>query len=176
VFPRGARTHPVVSGRSPWQANYTDMQALLQQIGDLLLGSLPTLILFIFLVLAYQFLVQGPLSKTLEERRARTSGAQEEARNAIAAAEAKATDYATRLRQARAEVFKLRESRLKEWGRERDERLAQARRAAGDNVAAARTELEAEAAVARKILLANSGPLIEQVVRTVMPASAGGTR
>ncbi len=81
------------------------MQETIRQLGDLLLSSLPTLFLFIVLVLAYQFLVQGPLSRTLKERRARTAGAVEEANKAIAAAEAKTADYAARLRQARAEVL-----------------------------------------------------------------------
>ena len=40
------------------------MQEIIEQVGNLLLGSIPTLILFIILVLSYQFLVQGPLSKT----------------------------------------------------------------------------------------------------------------
>jgi F-type H+-transporting ATPase subunit b len=152
------------------------MQVLLQQVGELLLGSLPTLILFIVLVLAYQILVQGPLSRTLKERRARTAGAQEEAQKAIAAAEAKAADYASRLRHARMEVFKVREARLKQWAHERDEQLAVARRSTGDRVTEAKAALQAEASEARKTLLAGSGQLAEQVVRAVMPATAGGTR
>ncbi len=152
------------------------MQELLQQLGELLLGSIPTLILFIVLVLAYQFLVQGPLSRTLKERRARTAGAVEEAQKAIAAAEAKAADYATRLRQARAEVFKVREARLKQWAEERDRQLEVARKSAGDRVAGARDGLASEADVARKTLASGAGQLAEQVVRAVMPATAGGTR
>jgi len=152
------------------------MQVLLQQVGELLLGSIPTLILFILLVLAYQFLVQGPLSRTLSERRARTAGAQEKAQKAIAAAEAKAADYATRLRQARNEVFKAREARLHQLAHERDEQLTAARRSATDKVAEARIALQLEAAGARKTLIAGSGELVEQVVRAVMPAAAGGTR
>jgi F-type H+-transporting ATPase subunit b len=152
------------------------MQDILKQIGDLLLGSVPTLILFIVLVIAYQILVQGPLSKTLKERRARTAGAVEEAEKAIAAAEAKAADYATRLRQARNEVFKARETRLKQWAQERDEQLNAARRSAGDRVTEAKTSLQSEAAAARKTLVASSNELVEQVVRAVMPATAGGTR
>jgi F-type H+-transporting ATPase subunit b len=127
-------------------------------------------------VLAYQFLVQGPLSRTLQARRARTSGAQEEAHKAIDAAEAKAADYATRLRQARAEVFKVREARLKQWAQERDAQLDTARRSAGDRVTDAKAALQAEAGAARKSLLASSSELVEQVVRAVMPAAAGGTR
>jgi F-type H+-transporting ATPase subunit b len=51
------------------------MQDIFQQIGALLLGAIPTILLFIVLVLAYQFLVQGPLTATLRQRRARTEGA-----------------------------------------------------------------------------------------------------
>ena len=152
------------------------MQELLQQVGELLLGSIPTLILFIVLVVAYQILVQGPLSRTLKERRARTAGAVEEAHKAIAAAEAKAADYAVRLRQARAEIFKARESRLKQWGQERDAQLDAARKSAGARVADARAALQAEGGAARKTLMASSSELVEQVVRAVMPAAAGGTR
>ena len=42
------------------------MNEILQQIGALLLGAIPTILLFVVLVAAYQFLVQGPLNKTLE--------------------------------------------------------------------------------------------------------------
>ena len=104
------------------------MQEIIEQVGNLLLGSIPTLILFIFLVLAYQFLVQGPLSKTLALRRARTSGAVEEADKAIAAAEAKTADYANKLRHARAEIFRVREQRLHQWAQERDSVLDVARK------------------------------------------------
>ncbi len=152
------------------------MQEIIGQVGTLLLGSLPTLILFILLVLAYQILVQGPLSKTLRERRARTTGAVEEAGKAIAAAEARTAEYANKLRQARAEVFRIREQRLKEWAQQRDSALEAARNAAAVRVLEARVGLDNEAGVARKTLLASADQLAEQVVRAVMPATAGGSR
>jgi len=152
------------------------MQEVIQQLGELLRGSLPTLILFILLVLAYQFLVQGPLSRTLAERRARTSGAVEEANKAIAAAESKADDYANKLRQARAEVFRVREQRLQQWGHERDAVLDAARKKALQRVLEAKLALESEAQAARKTLMASADQLAEQVVRAVMPAAAGGSR
>ncbi len=77
---------------------------ILQQLGELLVGAIPTALLFIVLVIAYQFLVQGPLTAVLAKRRALTEGAMEDARKAIAEAEAKAAEYAERLRQARAEL------------------------------------------------------------------------
>jgi F-type H+-transporting ATPase subunit b len=152
------------------------MQEIIQQVGNLLLGAVPTILLFIVLVLAYQFLVQGPLTATLKERRARTEGAVEDANKAIAQAEARAAEYAAKLRQARAEVFKVREQRVKQWNAERDAALDAARKTAGQKVNQARAALEAEAAHARQSLLASAGDLAAQVVRAVLPLAAGGTR
>jgi len=145
------------------------MQEIIQQVGEFLLGSIPTLILF-------KFLVQGPLSRTLAERRARTSGAVDDANKAIAAAEAKAEDYASKLRHARAEVFKVREQRLQQWAHERDTVLDAARKKALQRVLEAKVALESEADGARKTLMAGADQLAEQVVRAVMPATAGGSR
>ncbi|MGA2806595.1 MAG: ATP synthase F0 subunit B [Terracidiphilus sp.] len=152
------------------------MQEIIQQVGTLLLGAVPTILLFIVLVLAYQFLVQGPLTATLKERRARTEGAVEDAHKAIAQAEARAAEYAAKLRQARAEVFKVREQRVKQWNAERDAALDAARKTAGQKVNQARVALEAEAAEARQSLQASAGDLAAQVVRAVLPLAAGGTR
>jgi F-type H+-transporting ATPase subunit b len=152
------------------------MDEILQQVGTLLLGAIPTALLFIVLVIAYQVLVQGPLSRTLKERRARTQGAVEDAHKAIARAEERAQEYAAKLRQARAEVYKLREQRIKQWNAERDAALDTARRAAGQRVGQAKAELDAEAAQARQAIQASAGELASRVVRAVLPVAAGGTR
>jgi len=141
-----------------------------------MVGAIPTALLFIVLVIAYQILVQGPLSATLEERRRRTDGAVDEANKAIALAEAKAAEYAEKLRQARAEVYKSRELRIKQWNAERDAALDTARKAAKERVHAARVSLEAEAAGARQTIQASAGDLAGQVIRAVLPMAAGGSR
>ena len=152
------------------------MQEIIQQVGTLLLGSIPTILLFIVLVLSYQFLVQGPLAATLKRRRALTEGALEDAQKAIAAAEAKASEYADKLRQARAEVYKVREQRVKQWNAERDAALESARKLSSVKVSQAKAELEAEAATARKTIQGSVGELASQVVRAVLPAASGGSR
>jgi len=141
-----------------------------------MLGAVPTVLLFIVLVLSYQFLVQGPLTATLKQRRARTDGAVEDAQKAIEQAEARAAEYAAKLRQARAEVYKVREQRVKQWNSERDAALDAARKVAGQKVSEARLELEAEAAAARMSIQASAGDLANQVVRAVLPLAAGGSR
>jgi len=152
------------------------MQDIFQQLGELLVGAIPTALLFIVLVLAYQFLIQGPLTAVLAKRRALTEGAIEDARKAVAVAEAKAQEYAERLRQARSGAYKLREQRAKQWTAERDAALDAARQAAGQKVREAQAELEAEAAAARAALQASAADLAGRAVRAVLPAVAGGSR
>jgi F-type H+-transporting ATPase subunit b len=152
------------------------MQEIFQQLEGYFIGAVPTSLLFIVLVLAYQFLIQGPLTATLKERRARTAGAVEAAHKAIEKAEAQAAAYATKLRQARADIFKGREERIKQWSVERDAALDVARRASGVRVNQAKAALEAEAAEARKMVQASVSELASQVVRAVLPAAAGGSR
>ena len=152
------------------------MHEIVQQVEARLLGAVPTVLLFIVLVLAYQFLVQGPLTATLKQRRARTEGAIEDAQKAIALAEARAAEYEAKLRQARAEVYKVREQRVKQGNAERDAALDAARKVAGLKVSQAKAELEAEASAARRSIQASAGELANQVVRAVLPLAAGGSR
>jgi F-type H+-transporting ATPase subunit b len=152
------------------------MQEIFQQLGQLFLAAVPTALLFIVLVLCYQFLVQGPLSAVLAKRRALTQGAMEDARKAIAEAEAKAAEYAERLRHARVEAMKVREQRIKQWSAERDAALDTARKAAGEKVRQAKAALETEAAAARSAIQASAADLARQAVRAILPAPAGGSR
>jgi F-type H+-transporting ATPase subunit b len=149
---------------------------LVGQVAGLLVGSIPTALLFIVLVVAYQFLVQGPLSATLERRRTLTEGAMEEARRAIAQAEARTEEYAARLRQARADIYRIREQRVKQWNAERNAALEAARQAAAQKLSMAKADLEAEAAAARQPIMAAAAELAGQAVRAVLPLASGGSR
>ncbi len=154
------------------------MQDIIKQLGGLMVGAIPTALLFIVLVFAYQFLVQGPLTAVLARRRALTEGAMEDARKAILQAEAKAQEYAERLRQARADVYKLREQRIKQWSAERDAALDVARKAATQKVRQATAEFEAETDAARQAIQASVADLADLAVRAVLPlpVAAGGSR
>jgi F-type H+-transporting ATPase subunit b len=128
------------------------------------------MVLFVLLVLAYGLLVQRPLDKTLAERRARTSGAVEQARVAISAAEAETTVYEEKLRAARSEIMAARERRLQQWQTERDQALASARGVAHDRVKTARTEIESMSVAARKQIEDATAQLSDQILRAVLPA------
>lgn len=143
---------------------------ILTQLGGLFLGAVPTAILFILLVIAYAFLVKQPLERTLAERRARTSGAVEQARGAIAAAEAETSAYEEKLRIARAEILALREQQLKRLNEERELALAGTRKQAQDHVRAAKLEIERSTAAAREQIEHAAAQLGEQIVQALLPS------
>ncbi len=146
------------------------MDQILHQLGGLVLGSVPTMVLFILLIFAYEALVRRPLDRTLAERRARTTGAVEQARGAMSAAEAETSVYEDKLRSAKAEMFAAREQRLKRWGEEREGTLNEVRRSTEQRVKAARREIEESAAAARTQLESTSGELSSKILRAVLPA------
>jgi F-type H+-transporting ATPase subunit b len=146
------------------------MDQILNQLGELVLGSVPTMILFILLVAAYGFLVRRPLNRVLAERRARTSGAVEQARGAIARAESETTAYEEKLRAAKAEIFQAREKKLKQWNAEREAALAQARQHTQERVRGARQEIELSAQQARLQIVGLSDELSSRVLDAVLPA------
>jgi F-type H+-transporting ATPase subunit b len=145
---------------------------LLNQLGELVLGAVPTMVLFLLLVVAYGFLVRRPLDRVLAERRARTSGAVEQARGAIAQAEAKTADYEDRLRRAKGEIFQARDKRLKQWALERDQALGEARSATAAKVLAAKVEIEHSVVLAQRQIEGMSAELSEQILRAVMPTGS----
>jgi F-type H+-transporting ATPase subunit b len=149
------------------------MDELLNQLGGLVLGAVPTMVMFLVLVVAYGFLVRRPLDRVLSQRKARTTGAIEQAKGAISQAEEKAFEYEDKLRHAKAEIFAAREKRLKQWASERELALAEARTATMEKVLDAKDEIDQSVAVARKQIEGMSNELSEQILRAVMPA---GTR
>jgi F-type H+-transporting ATPase subunit b len=154
------------------------MEQTLRQLGELLLGAIPTVVLLLALYGLYHVLVHKPLEAILAERRKRTQGAVEQARADIAAAGLRATEYETRLREARLAVFKALDNRRKQAVDARAAGLAQARERAQEQIAAAKAQLEQETASARATLGASSDSIASQIIQTVLagsaPAPAGG--
>ena len=151
------------------------MDAIAKQIGDLLLGAVPTMVLFIVLVVAYGFLVRRPLDAVLAERRKRTSGAVEQARSAMSAAEAETAVFEDKLRAARAEIYAARDARLARWAAEREAMLAEARTLTAAKIDAAKADLERSTSEARTQIEAMSGELSAKILRAVLPVGVAGT-
>jgi len=152
------------------------MGETLRQLGELLLGSVPTIILLATLYILYTFLVHRPLTAVLAERRSRTQGAMEKARADIAAAEARTPDYEQRLREARQKIFKAQEARRQQATHARSEAVNQARTRAQEQVKQARATMEEDKQQAMGKLESEAGRLATEIVRVVMRpvADAGG--
>jgi F-type H+-transporting ATPase subunit b len=144
------------------------MEQTLRQLGELLLASVPTVILLWLLYVIYVFVVHRPLTAVLAERRKRTQGAMEKARADIAAAEARTADYEHRLREARQKVFKNLEARRQQATDARGHAVNEARVRAQEQVKVARAALEQDKQEAMTRLQSEAGRLATEIVRTVL--------
>jgi F-type H+-transporting ATPase subunit b len=150
------------------------MDQTLKQLGELLLGSVPTVILLALLYALYTAIVHKPLQRVLAERRSKTEGAVEKSKADIAAAEARTAEYEQKMREARASVFRAQEARRQAAMQARTTALNQARAGAQAQVQAAKADIEKDRLVAEQGLQAEANSLAQEIVRRVLqPAGAG---
>jgi F-type H+-transporting ATPase subunit b len=150
------------------------MEQTLKQIGDLLLGAIPTVALLLALYGLYHVIVHKPLVAVLAERRKRTQGAVEQARTDISVAAARAVEYESRLREARLAVFKALDTRRKQAEEARTAAVAKARQRAQEQIAQAKAQVEQETAAARATLDAASDSIASQIIGTILQAAGSG--
>jgi F-type H+-transporting ATPase subunit b len=156
------------------------MEKILSQLGGLLLGAVPTVLLLITLMVLYKVILHDKLVAVLGERRARTEGAVQKAKADLAAAEAKTAEYENRLREAKMALYKAQEARRKQLLDARAATIAEARAAADAKVKEARAAIEKDMQAARATLGAESEKLAAEIVRVVLAPprtpAAGGAR
>jgi|ERR1700722_5429235 F-type H+-transporting ATPase subunit b len=150
------------------------MDQTLRQLGELLLGSVPTVILLGLLYVLYTAIVHKPLQRVLAERRSKTEGAVEKSRADIAAAEARTADYEQRLREARAAIFRVQEAKRQASLQSRAAAVSEARAKAQAQVQAAKKDIEADRFAAQAALQQDAASLAQEIMRRVLrPAGAG---
>ena len=149
------------------------MDETLRQLGELLLGAVPTVVLLALLYALYATIVHKPLSHVLAERRRKTEGAIEKSRADIAAAEARTSEYEDRLREARAAIFRTQEARRKAAIEARHATLNEARQKAQAEVQSAKVDIEKDRESAQSALQGEAQMLAKEIVRRVLePVSA----
>lgn len=148
------------------------MDETLRQLGGLLLGSVPTILLFLVTFASYRFIVHGKLEHVLKERYRLTEGAIEKARADLAAAEARASEYEQRLREAKVAIFKAQEARRQAALAARASLIADARDHAQAQVRQARERIAQELEVAKNQLQPESERLANLVIRTILKSVA----
>jgi F-type H+-transporting ATPase subunit b len=143
------------------------MEDTLKQLVQLLLGSIPTIVLFVLLYASYRAIVHKPMSRILAERKAKTEGALEKARADISAAEARTAEYESSLREARVSIFKAQEARRKQALELRTAAIAEARAKAVAEVNSAKASIASEMAVSKSTIQSEAERLASEVITRI---------
>jgi F-type H+-transporting ATPase subunit b len=144
------------------------MDKMLHQLGDLALGAVPTMVILVFLYVFLKAVFFNPLLKILKDRHAATEGSQKQAASSIAAAEAKAAEYAAKLEQARIEINRSREAARQQTLAARATLVEQTRAAARARIDAGKQTIQADVAAAREGLGASSRELADSITRMIL--------
>jgi F-type H+-transporting ATPase subunit b len=151
------------------------MQQIVQQLGELFLQAVPTILIVLAFYLLMRVLFFKPLLKVMAERDARTAGARQAAAAAEAAAAEKVKQYQQALKQARAQVYAEQEAARKKLLDERAAALKEARSKAAAEVAVGKERVAKEFAAARRDLEPSVAQLSAEIAQRVLqPAPRGG--
>ena len=145
----------------------------MQALAGILLKSIPTICLLIFLYFYLKSMLFGPLNKVLKQRDALTAGTRQGAEQSLRDAERKIQEYEAKMREARAEVYREQEELRRGWLADQAAQITAARDAMLAATAKAREQMTAETAAARQSLIETSEALADQIATTLLSGRAG---
>src|SRR5271170_207830 len=149
------------------------MDTTLQQVGQLLLDAIPTVVLLLLLYAIYQNFLRKPMERVLAQRRERTEGAVTKARADVASAESRTQEYEQKLREARLAIFKAQDARRQQAQQLRTQALAEARQRAQEQLREAKLAIDQDMAEARVTLQSETQSVASDIIRTILkPAGA----
>ena len=149
------------------------MDALIRQLGGLLLTAVPTIILLIIVHFYLKYMLFRPLHDVLQKRREATEGALQAAQKSLDLAAEKATMYDLALKEARAEMYRESEEARRNWLDQQAARIEEARLKTHEMIQEASAGLASEIEAAKRDLASRSQMLALQIVETIV---AGRTR
>jgi F0F1-type ATP synthase membrane subunit b/b' len=147
---------------------------ILNQLGDLFLSAVPTVILVFLFYLFLRWSFFGPLERVLSERHRRAVGARQEAEASRVAVQEKLRAYNEALRKARGEIFVEQETVRRRVLDERQASVSAARSAAQQELQAAKKALAAEVEAARVQLEQASAALASEIAETILAGAPTG--
>ncbi len=148
------------------------MEQTLHALGGILLKSIPTVVLLLFLYFYLKSMLFKPLEKVLAQRDAATKGAREAAQASLGLADKKAAEYEDAIRTARAEVYKDHEQARTQLLVQQQDGIVEARQRMDQMIKDARAQIEVEAAAARQGLNAQTSELADQIANRVLSGRA----
>jgi F0F1-type ATP synthase membrane subunit b/b' len=141
---------------------------LVNQLSELFLSAVPTVILVFLFYFFLRWSFFGPMERVLQERASRIEGARRDRESLHAAAQEKERLYQEALRKVRAEVIAEQEAARRAALDERSAAIQQARTRASEEIHVARQRVAAEREAAEAELEASIQQLAEEIARAVL--------
>jgi F0F1-type ATP synthase membrane subunit b/b' len=152
---------------------------IVNQLGQLFLSAVPTVIIVFFFYLFLRWSFFKPMERVLSERHKRAEGARVEAEASRVAVREKLHTYNETLKKARTEIFTEQESERRRTLDQRQATINAARATAQATLQEAKKSLAAEVQAARTELEQSSGTLADQIAEAVlagMPSGPGNSQ
>jgi F-type H+-transporting ATPase subunit b len=149
---------------------------LLHSLGQLFLGSVPTIVIVLLFYFFLRWAFFTPIEKAMAEREARIEGAKAEAAAVEEEAKREMDSYRDALRRARSEIFTEQEAARREALENRAKLLKAMRVRAQEDVLLATQRIKTEFQAARAQVEREVPMLAGEIVRIILekPSSASG--
>ena len=147
---------------------------IFQQLGELFLEAVPTVIIVFFFYFFMRWAFFGPIQKAMAERSARIEGARAEAAKVEAEAKQERDAYNEALKKARAQIYGEQEAARQAVLEDRAKLLKAMRSRAMEEVAAAKKKIAAEFEAARLDLERQAPELAGQIARAILENPSPG--
>lgn len=144
---------------------------ILNQLGELFLAAVPTVIIVFLFYLFLRWSFFKPMERVLSERHRRAEGSRLEAEASRSAVQEKLRAYGEALKKARAEIFAEQEGTRRRALDDRQTAFNAARAAAQSELQAQKKALDAEVEAARAQLEESSAALADEIAEVIL---AGG--
>jgi len=148
------------------------MDQTLHALGGILLKSIPTVVLLLFLYFYLKSMLFGPLTRVLKQRDELTAGTRNAAEKSLKDAERKVSEYEAKMREARSEVYREQEETRKRWLADQTSQVDGARERTAQTVRQAKEEMTVEVTAARETLAESSAALADQIATAVLSRKA----
>jgi F-type H+-transporting ATPase subunit b len=147
---------------------------ILNQLGELFLAAIPTVIIVFLFYLFLRWSFFAPMERVLSERHKRAEGARQEAEASRAAVQEKLRAYNEALRKARGEMFAEQEAARRKILDERQAGINAARLDAQKGLLEAKRAIASEMEQTRAELEQSSGDLANEIADAILSGKPSG--
>ena len=148
------------------------MDRTVQDLVDLLLNAVPTLVFFLFLIVYLNYVFFRPLAKILDQRKRETEGVRNLAQQAFESADKKTAEFELALQHARAEIHKHNEQLRQEMLKEQTDAIADARAEAERRIEEAKQEISQEIGQVEAELASKVETMANRIMDSVLRRAA----